>query len=71
MDGWWKNESHSLSQSNTSNYLGNGSKKEWSFVFKFSGYFLIYMTKLSNSSSILSIFYFPYTFFIFYVEALF
>ena len=33
MDGWWKNESHSLSQSNTSKLLlGNGLKEEGSFV---------------------------------------
>ena len=42
MDGLWKNESHSLSQSNTSNLLeGNGLKEEGSCVWNRISFFLI------------------------------
>ena len=34
MNGFLKEENHSLSQKNTSNRLGNGLKEEGSFVLK-------------------------------------
>ena len=39
MDGWLKNESHSLSQSEHSYWVGNGLKEDWSFVWEGRSFF--------------------------------